>query len=227
MAAPLTIPITGGKVASTGFSLSKVPWSGIGNFLGGLGAIGGLFGGGSSGIKGSDLRKMQRIQREDARYMAENEYLWRTRGAKRAGLHPLFAMGGSPMQSPTYNVGGYSREANTAAAISAAGGALSKMGQAQMAKEVHNASLEESAARTRESNARADYNNIQSEAAWNEMHKAEQKPRTDLWIDVYDQKTGQTFPVPNPALNFEMPESVGGYYFGKGQSYRPGQHWTP
>ena len=119
---------------------------GIGSILGGIGALGGAFGG-SDGIKGSDLRKMQRVQLDFT-----EQYPWRVvRGARRAGLHPLFVMGNTPSMNMSGSIGGTTGGGGVGDALRGIGRAVEGVGEARQAlvreKEQHAASVSESRAR--------------------------------------------------------------------------------
>jgi hypothetical protein len=62
--------------------------SDAGGFLSGLGAVGGLFGGG-----GLSSRKAMALQAQYNREVMQNQLQWRKQDAEAAGIHPLYAMG--------------------------------------------------------------------------------------------------------------------------------------
>ena len=69
----------------------------IGSLLSGVGALGGLFGGGSN-LKDADRMRAQNF--EDQKYILQNQVQWRAADAKAAGLHPLATLGLSPASAP-------------------------------------------------------------------------------------------------------------------------------
>lgn len=73
--------------------------TGIGSVLSGIGSVGSLFGGGSkSGLRAQENINAQNMQLQ--REFAQNGIRWRVEDAKRAGIHPLYALGA---QLPTYS----------------------------------------------------------------------------------------------------------------------------
>ena len=69
--------------------LSKVGGlAGVGSLLSGLGSLGGLFGGGSKARKNAEMRNYA-MQKE----FAQNQLQWRAADARKAGLHPMAALG--------------------------------------------------------------------------------------------------------------------------------------
>lgn len=75
--------------------------SGLGNIISG---VGGLFGGGDK--KGPDAWNMLQYQYKHQRKIDENRPSWVVEGARRAGLHPLAALGMPAISSGGVSFGG-------------------------------------------------------------------------------------------------------------------------
>lgn len=120
--------------------------SSAGSFLGGLGqAASGLFGGGSKGPKAPSFEDVSNLQKQ----FAKNTVQWRVEDAKKAGIHPLAALG-LPSASPNVSmIGGETggadlgtRMAEMGQGMSRAAGAYQTNEQRQYDKAVMGLNLE-------------------------------------------------------------------------------------
>lgn len=98
------IPLAASFLQAGGSSASAMPWGSIGGFLGGMGQ----FAGGMSGLFGQggmDAHKMQKKSKKFARqqmYRQMHQTIQaRVRDARKAGIHPLAALGVSPASGPS------------------------------------------------------------------------------------------------------------------------------
>lgn len=74
-----------------------------GGIIGGaIGAVGSLLGGSQSS---KDYAKYQQQQYEHQKEFAQNSIQWRVQDAKKAGIHPLYAMGQTPGYQPSDSSG--------------------------------------------------------------------------------------------------------------------------
>lgn len=113
-----------------------------GSLLQGIGSLGGLFGRES---KGPSLADQYELARQNAYYMPR----YQAEGARAAGLHPLFAMGLTPQFAPTVTVGSGQKD-GIASAVGGIGRAMGHFADAKMARELHEANLDQIDASTLE-----------------------------------------------------------------------------
>lgn len=80
--------------------------AGIGSVLGGIGSVGGLFGGSSkSALRAQENMNAMNIQMQ--KEFAQHGIRWRVEDAKAAGIHPLYALGANTTSfSPTSYIPG-------------------------------------------------------------------------------------------------------------------------
>ncbi len=131
--------------------MAEFDFGDIGDILGGLGgigsAIGGIFGGKSSAKKAA---KAQKEALKFAQMQAHNAIAWRVEDAKRAGIHPLAALGANvgsggfaaPVTDQSYNWGDAIGQG-----LSAVGNTMSSLGaRADMRKQHREAAAAQQAA---------------------------------------------------------------------------------
>ena len=131
-----------------------------GDVLSGIGAVAGAFG--SSGESHYNPVDHQWLQLDYDRRNIE----FKTRGAREAGIHPLYALGSTPLNIPPQQVGGRDTAQKMGQALSGVGSAMSnysankanKITQALQAQQMQ-ANIEETDARTRkiESDIKKDF----------------------------------------------------------------------
>lgn len=103
---------------------------GIGSALSGVADVAGLFGGRS----GSAMRAQENMHAQNIAFQkmfAQEGIRWRVEDAKKAGIHPLYALGASiPSFSPSTYIPGESQETGGASAIGALGRASQNFARA-------------------------------------------------------------------------------------------------
>lgn len=114
-----------------------------------LAAIGGALAAGAGSFFGGKSAAKQ--QKKIAREIGRNQIQWRVEDAKKAGVHPLFALGYQGSVSPWP-----SEPSPVAAGLETAGAALSGYGAKQERKALADAGLRQTEAETRRINAEAD-----------------------------------------------------------------------
>lgn len=117
--------------------------SGIGSALSGIGAVGSLFGGESkSGIRAQEQMHYSNLKAQEA--FAQQGIRWRVEDAKKAGIHPLYALGASiPSYSPSTFIPGESgRRRDFGGALSGLGDAVSGVARSMEAGRSARESLE-------------------------------------------------------------------------------------
>ena len=198
-----------------------------GTLLSGVGAVGGLFGGGG----GPDRDFWGRYWRDyNLRKAAFYQPIQtRVADAEAAGIHPLFALGYSG------NVGGggvQDFQPDVAAdwydRVGALGDSLQQMGvarsqrkmqarQMEMAEETHEADLGRTKAETALIAAQAAQ--VLTEQPGNTGDSAAGK--RNLYVQWHDNLSGQDVWLPHEDANVEMPETVGAGYWAKGKYHDP------
>lgn len=200
MAAPLTIPITGGSVAA-GSSLGA-SLGGIGSFLGGLGSLAGAFGGGNKDKYATNKMLLAEHQQRFAENAYWNQVRHRVYDTKRAGLHPLYATGQPTLNQPTIPITGQSRTGGRAA------DALRATGEAMMAYENHKQALAESKARTYKDLKQAEMFDAE---ALSTLRQSQANPQNDIGfshVPVRDPWSGDVYWEANKDY-YELPETLG------------------
>lgn len=189
----------GSAAASTAPSwLSAAGASAAGNLLSGAAQFGGLFGSSSDGF---DVSENLAYQRKRIKAIVD--------GAKRAGIHPLFALGASSGAPATTFTAGQADADRLAAAgqnISAAADAMKPQGKLETAQ-------------IRAVNASASRDEAAAMASMSQMRLQEQEALNagmppDKYITVYNNFTGKYEYWPNKEF-VDVGESVGTALLGR------------
>lgn len=213
-----------------------MPWgaiaSGIGAFLGS-----------KSGSTGTGVTDFDRNQFKYQKQLHKNQIQWQVDDAVKAGLHPLYALGNSMNYSPISSTG--EQPQNTTgnaigAGIQAAAGAYNqsrqKKAQAPLVASQTKAndaaaerdyaaaalSLSQIKRAEQEANATQDQDFMLSEAMRKSGFNSRQfatTPTEPIYIKRWNNLEKRAEWFPNPELNLEMPEAVGGIYFLNGKMH--------
>lgn len=198
------MPITAAGIAAAG------------EFLGGLGSLGSAFGG-----SGGESKTDKAIRR----YATVDPFGYPVASAKKHGLHPLFALGGSGSISPSAVIPGQDPT------MERVGRGLAQMGQA-----IHDLDLKKAQVNAVNAGAHRDAAEAallnsrrireQNEVLASPMTAAElarpapEQPKIpDMYQRVRNNLTGEEVWLPNPDLGLEMPESLGAAYWARGKAY--------
>jgi hypothetical protein len=183
----------------------------------GITALGGLAGGLMSD---RTARKSASAQRQMDMQFAKNQIQWKVADAKKAGLHPLYALGGSGSYSPTNVIQGQS---NTGSALATASGQIADMYlQDQASKSAAQRQAPLLAAQVNAANQSANRDEASAALALSQAKRIEQEIQhvgrpPNLYIPVYNNADNTMEWALNPELGFEMPESISAYKYGKGR----------
>lgn len=159
----------------------------------GISAAGSLIGG---AIGSSSNKKVAKQQWRRTKKLAQNQIQWRVKDAQQAGIHPLAALGMSPIGNAAMPTGSVMGDAiqNAAGSI---GQGVSDYGRQQASAPVAAAALAESQARTAASLAQADRDTAEadytrSQQLWSTLgrFKSPGRPGTNEF--------GQTYKLPGP-----------------------------
>lgn len=186
-----------------------------GSVLSGLGALG----------FGSDEPKPDYTQ-------AKRQIRWTVNDAKKAGIHPLYALGQSTGAAPV-TIGGkespLSGIGNAMGAYSQAKqNASSAASQQSQAAKITDAQVRQSDAQARLANKQADL--VEQQAI--DSHVARMGPKmnaqqdsdiANLYTPFKDNKTGETIWLVNPETGLDAPELLGAAYWGQAKSYQSSQ----
>lgn len=178
--------------------------SGIGSGLAsGVGsAVGNLFGGGGDKYRPVFNRPLK------------NRIRWSVRDAKRAGIHPLYAIG-APAVGAAQPVGDGGMQLSVQA-----GREAYQKARAQNAQDrIIDAQVQESEAKAEMYRSESAKNSFEiavsaSDLARQRQPAAVKKDYTHKVI--YDYFTKKPYVIPNPDY-FELPETIGGYEYGRGR----------
>ena len=159
--------------------------AGWGKLAGGLGSLAGGLGFGSSGggIKGSDLRKQQRVFLDTER----RKYASIVKGAKEAGIHPMYALGSAGSFSPTVSssAGGGVSPGQIGEGVAQIAGAFGK-------KDPTSRALTELG--LRQANAETLRSEYATEMAWLDLQREKQKPNLERQVGA----SATTYPATKP-----------------------------
>lgn len=189
---------------------------------GGLGLLGGMLSDRSARSTASKQRQM------DVEF-AKNQIAWKVADAKRAGIHPLYALGSSGSYSPTNIV---QSQSNTGTALGRAGEQIADMYmQSQSQKKQLSSTAALTAAQVNAANQQAKRNEAEAALALSQSKRVEQEINQsalgrnvpDMYITVRNNHTGELVQIPNPELGIEMPETVGLGYWLRGKYYDLGR----
>jgi hypothetical protein len=156
--------------------------------------------------------------------------------AKKAGLHPLYALGASASHSPGFIAGQSPTGSSLSPGINQAdhsiGNAVAEIGKIPLQAEAQKRSEELHNAQVQSLNASA---NRDEAAAIESLSRAkrteqeanitqdtnvnQQKELPPLYIQAQDPITGEVIWLPNNELGIEMPETIGAGYWGKSKIY--------
>lgn len=181
---------------------------GLGSAIGGaIGGIGSIVG----GILGSNnAQAVAGMNYEAQKEFAQNGIRWKVEDAKRAGIHPLYALGASTQgYSPT---AGYTGDFGISDAAAQFGQGFERAQQAKMTKE------------EREKQEVRDA--IQDMAALEDLNQ--KRRMNDAQIRLADSEIFRNFALSTNALRSSglppaMPGGLGGVIAGQGNSYATGQ----
>lgn len=193
--------------------------SGLGKLAGGLGL---------GGSKGPSLGKQMEYGWANAYHMPT----YQVAGLKKAGIHPVYGLGGSANFSPTVATGAGPDPGQV-------GSGLAEMGQAVKPKvktAMESLGLRQAEAETRKSEIgvqlaelelarEAQALNSQQDIAKTPVKTYPYRPGIvsgkpmPMWIEVVD-RNGKIHHFPNPELGAELPESVGAGLLFQGQRNR-------
>jgi hypothetical protein len=150
---------------------------------------------------------------------AKNQIQWKVADAKKAGLHPLYALGASGSYAPTNIIQGQS---TTGSQLGAAASAIGDMvAQSAHQKKQLAAQAPLIQAQVNAANQAAGRDFAESALALSRQKRVEQEilnesrppPLYKFW---HDNINGGIVPIPDQDSGLEQPELVGGYYLGKG-----------
>jgi hypothetical protein len=151
-------------------------------------------------------------QRQMDMDFAKNQISWKVADAKRAGLHPLYALGASGSYSPTNVIQGQS---NTGSALGAASSQIADMYmQTQAQKSQQEANKQLTAAQVNQANQSANRDQAAAALALSQAKRVEQeinqagRPR-DLWVQWYDNRANKMRWFPNQESGMELSELIG------------------
>lgn len=197
------MPITAAGIAAAG------------EFLGGMGSLASAFGGSGESKTDKTIR----------RYATVDPYGYPVASAKKHGLHPLFALGGSPGISPSAVIPGQDPTAERV------GRGLEQMGRAIGDLDLKKAQVNAVNSSARRDAAEAALLNSrrireENEVPSSPMTAAElarpeppAAPIPNMYLRVRNNLTGEEVWMPNPDLGMEMPESLGAVYWARGKAY--------
>lgn len=143
-----------------------------------------------------------------------------TRSARRHGIHPLFALGGS---TPSFPGVDFMPDAgpNRFEQIGAVGRALERFGEVQASEKSRKGQKEQESLRSALIRAeiektRTETGAIAAQAAASVM---DQPGIPKMYTEVYDNLNKRKVWLPNPDLGIEMPETVGAGYWARGKTH--------
>jgi hypothetical protein len=171
---------------------------------------GGALAGGA--ISDRNARSIASKQRQMDMEFAKNQISWKVADAKRAGLHPLYALGASGSYAPTNIVQGQS---NTGSALGRASSQIADMYmQSEAQKSQAEATKQLTAAQVNQANQAAARNAAEAGYMAALQKKTEQdiltagRPR-DLWVQWYDNRANKMRWFPNTESGMELSEFIG------------------
>jgi len=181
----------------------------LGGIASGLGALG--IGSKSKKVKTTDYQKA---------------IVGQVRGAKQAGIHPIYAVGGGAASPAPQTI--------SESPLSGIGNAMAAYSQSKVQASEETRLNRVTDAQVRQADAQARLLNKQADVVEQQaidsalsrmgpkMNAQKDSEIADLYTPYRDNKTGETIWLVNPDTGLEAPEILGAAYWGQAKSYQSG-----